>query len=139
MSNEKAQVRILEAFLAVLVIFSAFVVSASMVPPSKSSRSSELASLGMNVLLALDKEGKLGKLIDDGNWTGLRESLRALLPPSVSFNLTVYDNSMQKLNDIPISSNPVDASQVTCVEYVCAEQRPTFRCYLLRLKLAVVK
>ena len=140
MKNEKAQVRILEAFLAVLLVFSAFVVSASMLPLPEDSGNEELDSLGMQVLLALDKEGLLGKLIDDRNWTGIRESLRALLPLSVSFNLTIYDDSMQRLNTGPISNNNLmDASRVTCVEYICAGQHPNFRCYLLRLQLAVAE
>jgi|GEM_PF-1871621 hypothetical protein len=139
MKNEKAQVRVLEAFLAVLLVFSAFVVSATLFIVPEESGGEELDSLGMQVLLALDKEGLLGRFIDEGNWTGLRESLKALLPPAVLFNLTVYSESMQKLNTTPISNQAVKSSQVTCIEYVCASRNLNFRYYILRLQLAMAK
>ena len=62
--NEKAQVRILEAFLAVLLIFSSFVVSDSLFTSTNISRNEGLESLGMQALLTLDSEGVLGKMIE---------------------------------------------------------------------------
>lgn len=137
--NEKAQVRILEAFLAVLLIFSSFVVSDSLFTSTNISRNEGLESLGMQALLTLDSEGVLGKMVEKGNWTGIRESLKAVLPSSVAFNLTVYDDSGRKLNDAPISSNVLEGSELVCVEYLCASRNPRFNCYVLRLQLAVIK
>lgn len=138
--NEKAQVRILEAFLAVLLIFSSFVVSASLFTLTTNvSRNDGLESLGMQALLTLDSEGVLGQMIDEGNWTGIRESLKAVLPSSVAFNLTVYDDSGHKLNDVSISSNVLEGSELVCVEYLCASRNSRFNCYVLQLQLAVVR
>jgi len=92
------QIRILEAFLAVLIIFSAFAVSANLTATRSNMESDDLASVGLQALMQLDSDGGLSKLIDEEDWVGLRETLSLTLPAGTSFNMTVYNEQMQQVN-----------------------------------------
>jgi len=138
MRRENAgQIRILEAFFSALVIFSAFAVSSNIPVSQNVSRSSDLASIGMQALIKLDFDGSLGRYIDDGNWTGLREVLGVVLPEGTSFNLTVYNEQMVQLNSAVISNSEFGSQTVTCAEYICVSQRSAFHSYIVRLYLAM--
>lgn len=136
-SQNKGQIRIIEAFLAVLVIFSSFAVSSNLTMTQNISRTDDLASLGFGALLKLDSDGSLGNYVNDANWTALRDALRTLLPTGVCFNLTVYDDQMQQLNNVAISNGDFSSEQIAFVEYLCANQEPAFGCYIIYLRLAV--
>jgi len=136
-SNNKGQIRIIEAFLAVLIIFSSFAVSANFTITRNATRRDDLASVGSQALLKLDSDGSLGKFIDDGNWTALRDALNILLPVGVCFNLTVYDDQMQQINTAVISNGGFSSQQIHFTEYICASQGTVFRCYIIHMHLAV--
>ena len=125
----------LEAFLAVLVIFSTSVISITFSPPTNFNNEKSLSTSGMQALIELDSDGTLGKLIDEGNWTAIRENLEILLPAGVSYNLTVYDDAMHQINDFAIG-NGLKGQNVVSVEYPCASQSSECRFYLVRLQLA---
>ena len=135
MFNKKAQIRMLEAFLAVLVIFSASIISIKFSPPTNFDNEKMLSTLGMQALIELDINGTLGKLIDERNWTAVTEDLEILLPVGVSFNVTVYDDAMHQINDFTIG-NGLKGQKVVSVEYPCASQSSECRFYLVRLQLA---
>jgi hypothetical protein len=135
MFNKKAQIRMLEAFLAVLVIFSASIISIKFSPPTNFDNEKMLSTLGMQALIELDINGTLGKLIDERNWTAVTEDLKILLPVGVSFNVTVYDDAMHQINDFTIG-NGLKGQKVVSVEYPCASQSSECRFYLVRLQLA---
>lgn len=136
--KNRGQIRIIEAFLAMLIIFLAFALSANFVTPN-ATENNDLAHRGLHVLLKLDYEGNLGKYIESHDWTGLRESLNLLLPIGVSFNLTVYNEEMQQINEEMISNGSFGSQDVVFVKYVCASQNPVFRYYVVHLYLAVAK
>lgn len=135
MFNKKGQVRMLEAFLAVLVIFSASLLSFRFSPPTNFDNEKLLSTLGMQTLIELDGNGTLGRLIDNRNWTAVRDDLKILLPVGVSYNLTVYDDAMNQINNSTIG-NGLKGQKVVSVEYPCASQSLTSDLYLIRLQLA---
>lgn len=135
--QNRGQIRIIEAFLAVLIIFSSFAFSANLSSSQNKTRRTDLASVGLQSLMNLDSDGSLGKIIDEGNWTVLRDSLTLILPTGVSFNLTVYNKQMQQVNTETISNGNFNSQEVAFVEYVCTSQNPVFRCYIIHLHLAV--
>lgn len=133
------QIRILEAFLAVMIIFSAFAVSANFTVTRSNMKDDDLESAGLQALMQLDYDGSLSKLIDEENWTGLRETLSLVLPAGVSFNMTVYNEQMQQVNPTVISNGALIGQRTAFVEYVCVSRNPLFRCYVIYLQLAVAK
>lgn len=137
--QNSGQIRIIEAFLAIFIIFSAIAISSNLTTKSTSPASNSLASIGMQALLQLDTDGGLAAYITAGNWSGLREALNLLLPAGVCFNLTVYDGQMQQVNIEIISNGGFNSQEITLVKYVCTSQSPGFRVYVVYLYLAVAK
>ena len=125
----------LEAFLAVLVIFSASVISITFSPPTNFNNEKSLSSSGMQALIELDSDGTLGRLIDERNWTAITDNLEILLPVGVSYNVTVYDDAMHQINDSAIG-NGLKGQKVVSIEYPCASQSSECHFYLVRLQLA---
>jgi hypothetical protein len=135
---DKGQIRIIEAFLAVIIVFSAFTVSGSLPLNQNTARKDDLTLIGLNALMKLDSSGVLGKYIGDAEWSSLREALNLLLPSGVTFNLTVYNSSMQQLNTEIIANGGLNSQNTAFVEYICVSQNATFQCYILHLYLAVI-
>lgn len=125
----------LEAFLAVLTIFSASIISITFSPPTNFNDEKLLSTSGMQALIALDSDGTLGKLIDERNWTAIGENLKILLPIGVSYNVTIHDDAMQQINDFTVG-NGLKGQKVVSVEYPCASQSSGCPFYLVRLQLA---
>jgi hypothetical protein len=134
MFNKKGQIRMLEAFLAVLTIFSASIISITFSPPTNFNDEKSLSTSGMQALIALDSDGTLGKLIDERNWTAIGENLKILLPVGVSYNVTIHDDAMQQINDFTVG-NGLKGQKVVSVEYPCASQSSECHFYLVRLQL----
>jgi len=138
-SENKGQIRIIEAFLAVLIIFSSLAISANLAATQNTAEPNDLAYVGLQVLLKLDHDGSLGRCLDSRDWTGLRSSLNLLLPTGVSFNLTVYDGEMRQINEEIISNGGFSSQEIAFVNYVCVSQNQTFNYYVIYLYLAVAK
>jgi len=131
------QIRVIEAFFAVLVVFSSFAVTTNLtVAPGKTKRA-DLASIGLQALTELDSDGSLGNCIASGNWSALSDALNAVLPTGLSFNMTVYDEQSQQVNTEVITNGGFGGQDVAFVEYACANRGPVFHCYIVRLRLAV--
>lgn len=135
--NSRGEIRVMEAFLSALIIFSALAITAVLSPPATGGKGNSLANQGMQVLVQLDSNGKLGEIITAKNWTQLSNALRLLLPTGVAYNLTVYDENMQLLNDKPISNGNL-LGNVVSINYLCAAQVQSFGVYEVHLQLAVV-
>ncbi len=88
--------------------------------------------------MQLDGTGALGSLIAERNWTALRQSLDALIPSGVSFNLTVYDENYRPVNSQLIQNASPVGTGVVAVQYVCASETPNVQFFTLRLQLAGV-
>ncbi|MGQ9565077.1 MAG: hypothetical protein ACUVT5_00830 [Candidatus Bathyarchaeales archaeon] len=136
--NNQGQIRVTEAFLSALIIFSALTVCSVFSPHPYNSDQKTLTVRGMQALLKLDDDGVLGNLIDQNNWTALSSVLQLSLPIGVAYNLTVYDEDLQQINSVPISNGDLSGN-VVVVEYLCVSQGFQYRSYTLRLQLSVVK
>ncbi|MCW3977756.1 MAG: hypothetical protein NWE77_07475 [Candidatus Bathyarchaeota archaeon] len=135
MFDNRGQINIIEAFLAIAIIFSAVVISSVIFPSSPDLvKPKSLADFGQEALIKLDTNGELGKLIAYGNWNAIKQSLDILLPIDVSFNLTVYDEDLNKLNSQAIQNANL-GHEVVLVDYVCASQNTTVQFFILRLQL----
>jgi len=135
MLNKKGQIRMLEAFLAVLVIFSASIISITFSPPTNFNNEKLLSTSGMQALIELDSDGTLGKLIDERSWTAITDNLEILLPVGVSYNVTVYDDAMHQINDSTIG-NGLKGQKIVSIEYPCTSQGSECEFYLVQLQLA---
>ena len=137
MFNRKGQIRIIEAFLAIAVVFSALIISTVTFPSSPNlTKQKSLASLGMQALIKLDINGTLGKLIAQENWTAMKRSLDILLPIGVSFNLTIYDENLSQLNSQVIQNSNLLGRETVSVQYFCASQSQNIQFFTLRMQLA---
>jgi competence protein ComGC len=137
MFNKKGQIRIIEAFLAIAVIFSTLIISTLTFPSSPNlTKQRSLANLGMQALIKLDANGTLGKLIIQENWTAIKQSLDALLPTGVSFNLTIYDENSNQINSQVIQNTNLLGRETVSVQYICASRSQNIQFFILRLQLA---
>ena len=136
--NKKGQMRILEAFFASILILSSLALVPSQLTLEK-SHFNTLYSVGTQVLITLDSNGNLSKLIENENWTVLRKCVQSMLPVSVWFNLTVFNENMMCLNDVLVSNGSPVSDEIVAVEYVCASSGGNYAVYIVRLQLATAK
>jgi len=136
MFDDKGQMRTVEAFLAILLLFSAFSIITLVTPAATPTNNDELATVGTQALVSMDNNGELAKLIDERNWTAIANALNVLLPAGMSYNLTVYDENLQSLNNVTMSNGIISNQNMVSVQYPCASQSPQGNLYLLRLQLA---
>jgi len=136
MFDNKGQIRIIEAFLAISVMFSVLVLNVPMSSTPDLERQGTLKKLGTQVLIKLDNNGTLGKLIESGNWTALRQAMNLFLPACVFYNLTVYDENMQRVNAQEVSNSNQEGSEAIVIQYLCATQSSDTHFYTIKLQLA---
>ncbi len=137
MLDNRGQTRIIEAFLAIAVVFSALIISAVTFPSSPTlTKQKSLASLGIQALIELDINGTLGKLVAQENWTAIKQSLDVVLPIGVSFNLTIYDENLIQLNSQVIQNTNLLGRETVSVQYFCATQSQNIQFFTLRMQLA---
>ena len=134
--NKKGQARVIEAFLASLLLISCMTLIPAPSPVKDST--GNLVSTAQNVLLSLDSNGHLATLIGNQNWTALQDSIESALPLTVWFNLTVFDREMNTINPFPISNAGAVSDKVVSIDYVCPSQDSTYTIYVLRMQLSEV-
>jgi len=118
MLNNRGQMRVVEAFLSILLLFSALALTTLISPASNfNNNNDDLAAVGMQALVSMDHDGKLGKLVDE----------------------TVYDENLQPLNNVSISNGIIPDQNIVSIQYPCASPTPQGNCYLLRLQLATAR
>jgi hypothetical protein len=134
-NNRRGQIRIIEAFFASILILSTL----ALVPTRggvEKTHYSTLHSVGTEALVSLDSNGMLSNLIEDNDWTTLRNCAQSLLPVSLWFNLTVFDENMGILNDVAVSNGGSVSEEIIAVNYVCAASGGNYAVYIVRLQLA---
>jgi hypothetical protein len=138
LKNSKGQMRVIEAFFASILLLSVLALLPSGTNITSSSDQS-LISTGQQVLLALDYNGLLSKLIENRSWDTLRNCVQSSLPPTVWFNLTILDEKNNVINkDVNISSGTPISQKILSLDYICASQSPNYSIYIVRLQLSVV-
>lgn len=135
MFDQKGQIRIIEAFLSIAVVFSAILVSANLPSSPNLSKQQSLASIGTQALVELDVDGTLANLIVQQDWAGIKQALDVMLPLGVSFNLTVFNEEMQQVNSQLIQNSNVLGREAVSVQYVLASQTLSVEFLVLRLQL----
>jgi len=139
MLDRKGQIRIIEALLAVSIIFSVLALTSPLSPTPNLERQAMLKRVGTHVLIELDRDGTLGELIEDRNWTALEQAVETFLPLGALFNLTVYDEQMREVNTQRVSNSNLSGMQgfgTISVQYLCATRGSDVRFYRVRLQLA---
>lgn len=137
--DKQGQIRVLEAFLATAVIFGALLLSRPVYVSFDSQDDQDyLYAIGLNVLVQLDREGELGRLINQRNWTEIASRLSILLPLGVSYNFTAYDEGLEILNNSSVSSGDLNGRNIVSIQYLVVD-RADFNFYVVRLQLAWMK
>ncbi len=137
LKDNRGQIRVIEAFLASMLILTCLTII-PIQPASVQGSDEDLASKAENVLLSLDSNGQLGRLIDAHDWRGLGDCMASALPLTVWFNLTVYDADNNCLNSYPICSSGAVSNDISSLTYICASTNSAYAVYVLQLQLAVV-
>ena len=137
LKDNKGQIRIIEAFFASILLLS----SLTLIPVMQKSSSDSteiLSSTAHNILISLDSNGQLATLISNESWINLKSCIQSSLSPMVWFNLTVFDENMTRVNDIPITSGNAVNDRIVAVDYVCASTSGNYAVYIIRLQLSGV-
>lgn len=135
MFDQKGQIRIIESFLAIAVIFSAVLVSVTFPSSPDFSKQKSLASLGIQALITLDTDGTLGNLILQRDWASLKTALDVHLPVGISFNLTVFDKAGNTVNTEVVQNSNLLGQEAVSVSYVCATRSQAVEFFSIRLLL----
>jgi hypothetical protein len=135
LQNKRGQVRVIEAFFASILILSSLTLI-PVVQHFSSGSNSVLSSTAFNVLASLDGNGHLAQLVDQKNWTAIRNCVEALVSPAIWFNLTVYDENMTCISNMPICNGNSISNHIEVADYLCASTSGTYAIYNVRLQLA---
>jgi hypothetical protein len=138
LKDKRGQLRTIEAFFASVLLLS----SLTLIPLVQKSASGDvpdmLSATALNVLTSLDRNGHLSQLVESGNWTALKDSVQSCLPVAVWFNLTVFDQDMNAMNDFPVCRGGGVSDRISVANYVCASTSGNYAVYIIRLQLAAV-
>lgn len=137
MFNSKGQMRTVEAFLAIILLFSALSISTQIAPEASSGTNCNLADAGMQMLYSLNRDGTLARLIDAQDWSELSIALDSSIPLGVTYNLTIYDGNWQVLNNVPVTNGRIQQSTTTSIQFPCASYGSQGGFYLLNLQMAL--
>jgi len=137
LKDKRGQIRIIEAFFASILLLS----SLTLIPMAQehlSDSTATLSSTAYNILMSLDSDGQLASLIGNESWSNLKSCVQSSLSPMVWFNLTVFDEAMTRINDVPVTSGTVVNDRIAAVDYICADTDGVYAVYIVRLQLAEV-
>ena len=137
LKDKKGQIRIIEAFFASILLLSSLTLI-PMVQQNSNDSTENLSAVAYNILMSLDSDGQLASLIGNGSWVNLKNCVQSSLSPMVWFNLTVFDETMNRINDVPVTSGTAVNDRIAAVDYVCAGTDGNYAVYIVRLQLAEV-
>jgi hypothetical protein len=133
-NDKKGQVRVVEALLASLLLLSSLTLIPAVQKRSENTAET-LSSTARQVILSLNSDGHLSSLVDEEKWTAIRSCVQSCLPFTMWFNLTVFDENMTCLNDVPICSGSPVSENTASVDCVIASLNSDFSVYILRLQV----
>ena len=137
-NDNRGMVRIIESLFASLLILSTLALVPSQLGMEQTHYNT-LYSEATQVLVSLDSNGMLSNQIEDGNWTSLTNSIQSMLPISLWFNLTIFDQNMSILNDVFVSNGSPVSEEIVAVNYICATSSENYAVYIVQLQLAEVR
>jgi hypothetical protein len=128
--------RTIEILLVIIVITGAFIIASlfAVLPSPRQVSPLNLRRLALTTLQTLDTDYDLSKVMfkpsDDSGWGELQVALSACLPPSIVYNLTVYEvqnNNTQLYNPIMSISNAANLGiSSDASSYLVASSNVTF-------------
>lgn len=139
--GSRAQMRVIETILALLVVISAiaFLYIFAAVPSSQTYETGELEKIGHNVLHDIDEQRLLARYVYNSEWANLTAALMVSLPTDVYFNLTVYDLNGNPLNPVLISYGSAQiftiSKEVASVTYIVPGYQTNYNPRILLLQL----
>ncbi len=139
MVDNSGQMRTVEAFLAVLLLFSTLAIATSTSPSIDSTSIDDLADVGRQVIFSMEESGELSRLIDEEDWGTLGEALAASLPAGVLFNLTAYDAELNRLNNVTVSNGLTSDQNMISITCPCASRNPILSLYIVQVQLGKVE
>jgi hypothetical protein len=131
------QIRIIEAFFAVLIVFAAFAVAPNVSESRNTMRSNYLTSVGLEILMKLDQSGMLSNYVASQDFSKLQGAINLILPSGIFYSITVYDERMQQVNADPVTNGLPNSLEIAFVEYISGTQDTVFRCYVIHMQLAM--
>ena len=134
--NNKGQLKTVEAFLSVLLLFSAFTITTQIFPSSDGGKHNSLETLGLQTLLTINNDGQLSRLVDEKNWTTITHILNLALPIGISYNLTIYNSTQHPINDVVISNGFISDGNIASIRYPCASPNSQPNYYIIRFQIA---
>lgn len=139
MVDNSGQMRTVEAFLAVLLLFSTLAIATSTSPSIDSTSIDDLADVGRQVIFSMEESGELSRLIDEEDWGTLGEALAASLPAGVLFNLTAYDTELNRLNNVTVSNGLTSDQNMISITCPCASRNPILSLCIVQVQLGKVE
>ena len=139
MVDNSGQMRTIEAFFAVLLLFSTLAIATSTSPSVDSPNIDELADIGRQAVFVMNEHGELSQLIDAENWTGLEQALVSGLPMGTLFNVSVFDAELNRLNNATISNGLMFDQDMISIMCPCVSQNPTLHVYLVQVQLGTME
>jgi hypothetical protein len=138
LKNRRGQIRVIEALFASLLMLS----SLALIPIAQKPQNESLdglSSMANQVVASLESNGQLSTFVDARNWTAIRSYVQSLIPLSIWFNLTVFNEDLTILNELPISSGSPVSDNIASAECVIASMNANYAVYVVRLQLAAVE
>jgi hypothetical protein len=133
--DKRGQARLIEAFLATLLLVGCIAILPSYF---KTNQPHDLTSVGQEMIASLNNNGQLARLIDAQNWPALKSCVEAAIPLTLWYNLTVFDETMNPLNPLLLCSSGAVSDNIGSTDYIIASPNSTFTLYVLRIQLSQV-
>ncbi len=135
--TRRGVIHTIDALLAAAILTTALLY-ASQIPGDRDYTHDEaLSVLGMQTLVKMDGNGTLGRLVNTRSWDDLENVMRVMLPTGVSFNVTIFDDQGNLVNDKVISNGGLRGRTVESVEYGLVVEEGSCPMYRIRLQVGV--
>ncbi len=135
--TRRGVIHTIDALLAAAILTTALLY-ASQIPGDRDYTHDEaLSVLGMQTLVKMDGNGTLGRLVNTRSWDDLENVMRVMLPTGVSFNVTIFDDQGNLVNDKVISNGGLRGRTVESVEYGLVVEESSCPMYRIRLQVGV--
>ena len=132
--TRRGVIHTIDALLAAAILTTALLY-ASQIPGDRDYTHDEaLSVLGMQTLVKMDGNGTLGRLVNTRSWDDLENVMRVMLPTGVSFNVTIFDDQGNLVNDEVISNGGLRGRSV---EYGLVVEEGSCPMYRIRLQVGV--
>ena len=133
--TRRGVVHTIDALLAAAILTTALLY-ASQIPRDRDYTHDEpLGVLGMQILVTMDCNGTLGRLVHAKSWDGLENVMRVMLPTGVSFNVTIFDEQGNLVNNEVISNGGLFGRNIEAIEYLLVVQEKNAPIYKIRLQM----